>query len=143
MNTPTSPARVNFRLIVKGFAPGWPAAVMCTGAFALATLHFSHQLPALAGLAWALHGCNLLLFALISIPWLLRWVMARRAVVATFKHPVADNFYPSYAIALLVLAAELRVFGWLAWALLAGIWTLTLVKTIGGIVSGKLFQPHP
>ena len=34
-------------------------------------------------------------------------------------------------------------FGWLAWVLLAGIWTLTLVKTIAGVASGKLFQPHP
>jgi tellurite resistance protein TehA-like permease len=34
-------------------------------------------------------------------------------------------------------------FGWLAWVLLAGIWTLTLLKTIGGVASGKLFQPHP
>jgi C4-dicarboxylate transporter/malic acid transport protein len=34
-------------------------------------------------------------------------------------------------------------FGWLAWVLLAAIWTLTLIKTIGGVASGKLFQPHP
>ncbi|MCF8199034.1 MAG: hypothetical protein K9J42_09730, partial [Sulfuritalea sp.] len=32
--------------------------------------------------------------------------------------------------------------GWLAWALLAAIWTLTLIKTIGGIGSGQLFQPQ-
>ncbi|MDP1733284.1 MAG: hypothetical protein Q8L44_02835 [Sulfuritalea sp.] len=111
MNTPTSPVPVSFPLIVKTFAPGWPAAVMGTGAFALATLHFSHQLPLLAGLAWALHWFNLALFVLISIPWLLRWVMAWPAVANTFKHPVAANFYPSYAIALLVLAGQLRAFG--------------------------------
>ena len=111
MNTPAAPLPVSFQLIVRTFAPGWPAAVMGTGAFALATLHFSHRLPVLADLAWALHWFNLALFALISIPWLLRWVMAWPAVAATFKHPVAANFYPSYAIALLVLAGELRAFG--------------------------------
>jgi len=111
MNSPTSPVPVNFQFIVKTFAPGWPAAVMGTGAFALATLHFSRQLPALEGLAWALHWCNLVLFVLISVPWLLRWVLAWPAVVSTFKHPLAANFYPSYAIALLVLAGELRAFG--------------------------------
>ena len=133
---------MNFQLIVKAFAPGWPAAVMGTGAFALATLHFSHQWPMLAGLAWTLHWFNLVLFALISIPWLLRWVMARPAVVATFKHPVAANFYPSYSIALLVLAAELRVFGgheslalifwWLGVALMFGLTLAVLISIFQG-----------
>lgn len=111
MNPSTAPVPISFPLIVKTFAPGWPAAVMGTGAFALATLHFSHQLPILAGLAWALHWFNLALFVLISVPWLLRWVVAWPAVANTFKHPVAANFYPSYAIALLVLAGQLRAFG--------------------------------
>jgi len=139
MNTPTLPAPLNFQLIVKGFAPGWPAVVMGTGAFALATLHFSHQLPVLAALAWGLHWFNLVLLALLSIPWLLRWVMAWPAVAATFKHPVAANFYPTYGIALLVLAAEMRAFGghdaaalaawWLGVALLFGL-TLTVLISI-------------
>jgi len=111
MNSTTPPVPVSFQLIVKTFAPGWPAAAMGTGAFALATLHFSHQWPMLAGLAWALHWFNLVLFTLISVPWLLRWVMAWQSVANTFKHPVAANFYPSYAIALLVLAGQLRAFG--------------------------------
>ena len=111
MNTPTTPAPLNFSLIVKAFAPGWPAAVMGTGAFSLATLHFSHQVPVLKGLAWGLHWFNLVLFALISVPWLLRWVIAWPAVANTFRHPVAANFYPSYAISLLVLAGQLRAFG--------------------------------
>lgn len=33
MNAPDTPVPVGFRLIVKTFAPGWPAAVMGTGAF--------------------------------------------------------------------------------------------------------------
>jgi C4-dicarboxylate transporter/malic acid transport protein len=139
MNPSTAPAPLSFSLIVKTFAPGWPSAVMGTGAFALTTLHFSHQLPLLAGLAWALHWFNLALFAAISIPWLLRWVMAWPAVATTFKHPVAANFYPSYAIALLVLAGELRAFGgheslalvawWVGVALLFSL-TLTVLISI-------------
>lgn len=139
MNTSTTPAPLGFSQIVRTFAPGWPSAVMGTGAFALTTLHFSHQLPVLGGLAWALHWFNLVLFAAISIPWLLRWVMAWPAVVTTFKHPVAANFYPSYAIALLVLAGELRAFGgheslaliawWVGVALLFSL-TLTVLISI-------------
>jgi C4-dicarboxylate transporter/malic acid transport protein len=111
MSSPATQLPVNFSLIVKTFAPGWPAAVMGTGAFALSTLRFSESIPALVPLAWLLHGFNLALFALISVPWLLRWVMAPTAVAATFKHPVAASFYPTYAIALLILASEMRAFG--------------------------------
>ena len=142
MNAPTSTAPVSFQLVVKTFAPSWPAAVMGTGAFALATLHFSHQLPALGGVAWALHWFNLVLFTLISIPWLLRWAMAWPAVVASFKHPVAANFYPAYAIALLVLAGELRAFGdgdaaalaawWLGVALLFSLTLAVLLSIFQG-----------
>ena len=142
MNTPTLPAPLNFQLVVKAFAPGWPAVIMGTGAFALATLHFSHRLPALAMLAWALHWFNLALFVMISIPWLLRWVMAWPAVAGTFKHPVAANFYPTYGIALLVLAGELRVFGghdaaalvvwWLGVALLFGLTLAVLISIFQG-----------
>jgi C4-dicarboxylate transporter/malic acid transport protein len=142
MNAPTTAAPLSFSLIVKAFAPGWPAAVMGTGAFALATLHFSHQLPMLAGLAWALHYFNLMLFALISVPWLLRWVTAWPAVANTFKHPVAANFYPSYGIALLVLAGQLRVFGghdslalitwWIGVALLFSLTLAVLISIFQG-----------
>ncbi len=111
MDKSGTPIPFSASLIVKTFAPGWPAAVMGTGAFAIATLRFSREIPALEWMAWCLHGFNLVLFALISIPWLLRWVLARAAVVATFKHPVAASFYPTYAIALLIMAGELRVFG--------------------------------
>ncbi|MBI3093527.1 MAG: hypothetical protein HYY97_01515, partial [Rhodocyclales bacterium] len=45
MTAANPPVPVDFSLIVKTFAPGWPAAVMGTGAFALTTLHFSHQVP--------------------------------------------------------------------------------------------------
>ncbi|MCK9380861.1 MAG: hypothetical protein M0P95_07315 [Sulfuritalea sp.] len=142
MTAPASPVPVSFPLILKTFAPGWPAAVMGTGAFALATLHFSHRLPVLAGLAWALHWFNLALFVLISIPWLLRWIMAWPAVVASFRHPVAAHFYPSYGIALLVLAGELRAFGgcdtaalaawWLGVALLFGLTLAVLLSIFQG-----------
>jgi C4-dicarboxylate transporter/malic acid transport protein len=142
MNAPPPPLPVSFQLIVKTFAPGWPAAVMGTGAFALATLHFSHQLPMLAGLAWALHWFNLALFVLISVPWLLRWVMAWPAVANTFRHPVAANFYPSYAVAVLVLAGELRAFGgheslaliawWLGVVLLFSLTLAVLISILQG-----------
>ncbi|MDZ7622186.1 MAG: C4-dicarboxylate ABC transporter [Candidatus Competibacteraceae bacterium] len=110
---PASPS-LTAKMLVSGFAPGWFAAVMGTGAFALATLRLSHELPdwsALSGLAWGLHGFNLLLFVLLLGPWLARWLLYRQAAMATFRHPVMAHFYPTFAIALLVIAGQLRAFG--------------------------------
>lgn len=142
MSPGAAPLPVSFALIVKTFAPGWPAAVMGTGAFALATLFFSRQLPMLSGVAWALHWFNLVLFGVISVPWLLRWIMARPAVATTFKHPLAANFYPSYGISLLVLAGQLRAFGghealallawWLGVALLFSLTLAVLLSIFQG-----------
>ncbi len=122
MNAPTP---LTPSLIVRHFAPGWPAAVMGTGGFALATLRFAGDVPALEPLAWALHWLNLALFALIAVPWIARWLFARDAAVATLRHPVAASFYPTFPIALLVLAAQLRAFGNHQDAALAAWWLST------------------
>ena len=111
MNTTVTPASPSFSIIVRTFAPGWPAALMGTGAFALATLRFSSDIPALAWMAGALHYFNLALFVLIAPLWIARWFIAREAALATLKHPVAASFYPTFAVALLVLAGQLRAFG--------------------------------
>lgn len=142
MTTPGTPSAISFSLIVRTFSTGWPAAVMGTGAFALGSFNFSQQIAALGSLAWALHWFNLALFALISVPWLLRWVMAWPAVASSFRHPVAANFYPSYSIAVLVLAAQLHVFGghdtlaliawWLGVALMFALTLTVLIAVFQG-----------
>jgi C4-dicarboxylate transporter/malic acid transport protein len=132
---------VSFSLIVKTFAPGWPAAVMGTGAFAIATLRFSREVPALEWMAWCLHGLNMALFAVISVPWLLRWILARAAAIATFKHPVAASFYPTYAIALLIMAGELKVFGGYLQAAVFVWWLgVALMFTLGMTVLLSVFE---
>lgn len=98
-----------FADIAKTFAPGWFAAVMGTGVLALTTRSLGAHWPWLTVVAEILHVFNTLLFFVLAIPWLTRWLRFRPAVLQTLHHPVQANFYPTFSIALLVLAAQ-----WLA-----------------------------
>ncbi|MDD2883593.1 MAG: C4-dicarboxylate ABC transporter [Dechloromonas sp.] len=98
--------RPGFLAISRGFAPGWFAAVMGTGVLALTTLTLSETWPLLRALAEALHWLNSLLFVVLALPWLTRWLRFREAALQTLRHPVQASFYPTFSIALLVLAAQ-------------------------------------
>jgi len=101
----------HFSDISRSFAPGWFAAVMGTGVLALTTRSLGQRWPALAVIAEALHWFNSALFVLLAVPWLTRWLRFRAAAVQTLNHPVQASFYPTFSIALLVLAAQ-----WLAFS---------------------------
>lgn len=95
---------------IGGFAPAWFAMVMGTGVLAV-TLHaYAGGIAWLDRLAWGLHWLNVLLFVLLAGPWLARWLLHRPAAVATIKHPVHAHFYPTFSIALLVLALQFVAF---------------------------------
>lgn len=99
-----------FSEIVRSFAPGWFAAVMGTGVFALTTRSLAQHWPWLAFPAELLHWFNSLLFVVLAVPWLMRWRCFPAAALQTLQHPVQANFYPTFSIALLVLAAQWLVF---------------------------------
>lgn len=107
----TPPAPLNFSEISRSFAPGWFASVMGTGVLAMTTQALAAKWVLLAPLALGLHYFNLLLFALLALPWLTRWMAHRDAALATLKHPVQASFYPTFSIAMLVIAAQFLVFG--------------------------------
>lgn len=94
--------------ISKTFAPGWFASVIGTGALALAshTLGQLIGLSLLSGLGLLLHGFNLLLAAVLAVPWCIRWLRFPQAALATLNHPVQANFYPTFSIGLLIIAAQ-------------------------------------
>ena len=108
---PAQPSYARFSEIVRHFAPGWFAAVMGSGVLAITTLTLSARWPLLAPLAWSLHYFNLLLFGVLAVPWLGRWLAHRELALATLKHPVQVNFYPTFSIAMLVIAARTAEWG--------------------------------
>jgi C4-dicarboxylate transporter/malic acid transport protein len=101
----------SFPDISRTFAPGWFAAVMGTGVLALTTRSLGLRWPVLSGVAEVLHGFNSVLFVLLAMPWLYRWLRFPSAAIQTLHHPVQASFYPTFSIALLVLAAQ-----WLAFS---------------------------
>src|SRR5574343_1533662 len=99
-----------FADISRSFAPGWFAAVMGTGVFAMTTHGLAGHWAWLALPAEFLHWFNSALFLVLAMPWLTRWLRFRPAAMQTMMHPVQANFYPTFSIALLVLAAQWLTF---------------------------------
>lgn len=99
-------SRPRFSEISRTFAPGWFAAVMGTGVLALSTRGLAAHWPALLLPAQLLHWFNVGLFCLLALPWLTRWLRFPAAALQTLQHPVQASFYPTFSIALLVLAAQ-------------------------------------
>ena len=120
----------SFAEISRGFAPGWFASVMGTGVLVLTTRALSERWPVLECPAFFLHLFNVLLFLTLALPWLTRWIRFRGAAMATLNHPVQANFYPTFSIALLVLAAEGLAFGH-DLALVQAVWWTGALLTYG------------
>ena len=95
--------------IIKNFAPSWFASIMGTGILAMTSLFFSNYLPFLKYLAFFLFYFNIILFFILLIPWILRWIFFRKEALNDLKDPVISNFYATIAIAMLVLAANFIV----------------------------------
>ncbi|MGL4667890.1 MAG: hypothetical protein ACRCWR_08165 [Saezia sp.] len=125
--------------LIQNFAPGWFALIMGTGVLAMLTLMLSRQCEWLTPLAWGLHWLNIIAFVVLSIPWLLRWVLYRSNAIGTLKHPVQASFYPTYSIGLLILSAQCLLFGmpvvlaetlWWAGALMTYAFSLAVLYNI-------------
>jgi len=125
---------------LQAFAPGWFAAVMGTDVLAV-TLHFyAKLLPALDAPAVGLHWLNVLFFVLLAGPWLARWVRHPAAALSSLRHPVQAHFYPTFSIALIVLALQFLAFGhhttgialalWLPGALLTVVFSFAILTLI-------------
>ncbi len=96
---------------LAAFQPAWFAAVMGTGVFACTLRFYATHLPVLDAVATALHWFNVALGATLAVPWIARWILHPAASLATLKHPVQAHFYPTFSIALLVLALQFSLFG--------------------------------
>ena len=111
MSVTPSASPLSVSQIVRNFAPGWFAAVMGSGVLSITTLALATRWPRIEAFAWGLHYFNLLLFLVLTIPWLARWLAFPQAARATLQHPVQASFYPTFSIALLVIAAQFVAFG--------------------------------
>jgi C4-dicarboxylate transporter/malic acid transport protein len=97
--------------IVKNFAPSWFASVMGTGILATTSSYYDHYLSFLGTVATILFWFNVGLFVVLLIPWTLRWIFFRKEALRDLQDPILSNFYATFAIAMLVLAANFMVIG--------------------------------
>ncbi|CAB49718.1 TDT family transporter [Pyrococcus abyssi] len=91
---------------IREFPPSWFASVMGTGALALVSLAYSSRLDLLKNLSIFLTYLNTLVFFLLLIPWILRWVLYKENAIKDLKHPMMCHFYGTIGIAMLVLSAD-------------------------------------
>ncbi len=97
--------------IIKNFTPSWFASVMGTGILAMNSFFYSSYLPFLKDFAYGLFYFNVLLFFILLVPWILRWVIFRKEALNDLEHPVISNFYSTIAVGMLVLSSNFIVLG--------------------------------
>ena len=84
--------------IVKNFSPAWFASVMGTGILASTSMLYSSYLPFLRYIAVAFWIFNVLLFLVLLVPWVMRWIKYPENAAADLTHPQNSHFYPTMAI---------------------------------------------
>ena len=97
--------------VIKNFSPSWFASVMGTGILAITSSFYSRYLSILKYVSYGLFYFNIVLFFILLIPWILRWIFFKKEALEDLEHPILSNFYATIAIAMLVLAADFIVIG--------------------------------
>lgn len=99
---------VTFREISEHFAPGWFAAVMGTAVTVVAIFVLRNSVPFAAALQVIFLALAVLLFAVLLVPWSIRWLKHPQAVRRDLAHPVSAAFFPTMPISLLVIGIALE-----------------------------------
>ena len=100
--------RVTFREISEHFAPGWFAAVMGTAVTAIAIFVLRAVVPFAGALQIFFLALAILLFAVLLVPWSIRWLRHADAARRDLAHPVSAAFFPTMPISLLVIGIALE-----------------------------------
>jgi C4-dicarboxylate transporter/malic acid transport protein len=97
--------------VIRNFAPSWFAASMGTGIIPIALMLDKKVVPAFLPLAQFFFVVNLVLFITILIPWLSRFFKYSAHVKKDLSHPVLASFFPTFGIAVMLLAVNFMVVG--------------------------------
>lgn len=99
---------VTFDEITQHFAPGWFASVMGTAVIVVALFVFRKFVPFARELQLFFLTTAILLFLVLLIPWLTRWLKYPQAVRKDLAHPVSAAFFPTMPISMLVLGIAIE-----------------------------------
>lgn len=101
----------NILFAIRKFAPSWFASVMGTGIVAVNSYFYANNFAWLKALATTLWILNIILFVLLIIPWVLRFILYKDEALADFREPVTGQFYATMPIACLVVATDFLIIG--------------------------------
>jgi len=90
---------------IKNLNPAWFSSVMGTGAVAIAAYRYGNYWGPLKDVGTALTYLSALLYALLLVPWVLRWVLYRENALNDLRHPSLGHFYGTSGAATIVLSA--------------------------------------
>ncbi|WP_407312911.1 C4-dicarboxylate ABC transporter [Desulfosporosinus sp. SB140] len=127
------------RHVVKYLAPGWFAVVMGTGGLANISQQWQNTLPAGHLLALVLAALADILYVLILIPWLIRWVSFFEYVQRDLHHPVTSNFFVTMPVATIIVGTNLyNIWG----SVIGGLQTfwLSMLAWLIGIIGVTFFS---
>ncbi|NJE48982.1 tellurite-resistance/dicarboxylate transporter [Thermococcus sp. 9N3] len=125
---------------IKNFNPAWFASVMGTGAVAIASYKYSTYWSPLKNVGVALTYLNAVLYIILLIPWILRWIVYRKDALEDLRHPSKGHFYGTSGAATIVLAAQFlvvlhdRTTAWYLW-----LWGLVLTFIFAFWMSYEIF----
>lgn len=115
--------------IINNLTPGWFTVVMGTGILALDAHGLGIYWPILDILAEALHWMNTGIFMLLAPMWIFRWLILTKSSLHTLTDPVQADFYPTFSIAMLVLATQWLVFSPTHKTVILVLWWLGAILT--------------
>ena len=125
---------------VRNFNPAWFASVMGTGAVAIASYKYSSYWSPLKEVGIALTYLNVILYVVLLVPWILRWIRYRKDALEDLRHPSKGHFYGTSGAATIVLAAQFlavlhnQTVAWYLW-----LWGLVLTFIFAFWMSYEVF----
>ncbi len=125
-------------LHIKHFSPAWFAMIMGLGAFANASYMIGAKVVGIS-VFWV----NIVMFFLLSVPFIIRFVVYFEDVKRDIFSPYTIAFYPTFAVGMLVLAGGAMLMkpfsGYIEFAFLMYIVGSLLVLAFASIIGYAMF----
>ncbi len=126
------------RHVIKYLAPGWFAVVMGTGGLANVLYQWQNSFSAGHTLGIIFAALADILYFVVLVPWIIRWVWFFKYAQRDLHHPVAGNFFVTMPVAMIMVGTNISTIwsGYLAGPL---VFMLTTIAWMIGIVGVTFF----
>lgn len=95
------------RHLIKYFAPAWFAVIMGTGGFANILYLWQNYFPLGNILGTGLAALTDILYFVVLIPWIIRWINYNDYACRDLHHPLTGNFFVTMPIGTAILGTNL------------------------------------